>query len=57
MNKEVTEKAIELEKKYGSIALVKACNSSLNKLLVAKGLITEEELQDAFLKEIEEQHV
>ena len=37
-------KAVEYEKRHGSIALLKACGSALNKLLVSKGIVTEPEL-------------
>jgi len=50
------KKRLSLKKKYGSIAFIKASVSAsvsaVNKLLVAKGLVTEE-LQDACLKEME----
>ena len=37
-------KAVEYERRHGSIALLKACGSALNKLLVSKGIVTESEL-------------
>ncbi len=51
MTKEILE-GYEFEEKYGTLEFIKVCLSSLNNLLVKKGLITEEELQNSFLKEI-----
>ena len=47
-------KAVEFEKKHGSVALLKASYSSLTRLLVKKGLITEAELVDEFNSLIED---
>lgn len=46
------KECIDFEKEYGSIEFIKICGSAVNKLLVDKGLITKEELQKYFLKEV-----
>lgn len=63
MSEKLKDKAnqntIEFEKNHGSITFLKMAISSLNRLLVEKGLVTKEELRDSFEKQIrnfEEQH-
>ena len=41
--------AEDYEEMYGSETLLKACVSAMNMVLVGKGLVTEAELQNAFL--------
>ena len=51
MTKKILE-AYKFEEKYGTLEFIKVCLSSLNHLLVKKGLVTDKELQNSFLKEI-----
>lgn len=44
--------AAQFEEEFGTNALLKASVSALNKLLVSKGIVTEQELQDALNIEI-----
>jgi hypothetical protein len=43
----------EFEKQHGDIALLKTGCSALSRLLVNKGIITEDELMEAFKREVE----
>lgn len=45
---------IEFEKKHGSIAFLKVCVSAICQTLEKKGLVTEEELKEPFLKTLQE---
>lgn len=48
------DEAIALEKTInGTSHLLKVCFSALNRLLVEKGVITKDELNNAFIKELE----
>lgn len=49
---EVNRVACKFENIYGTDALCKVAMSSVNKLLVEKGLLTEDELLDAFIDEL-----
>lgn len=44
--------SIHYEKKHGSIAFLKLAMSSINKLLVQKKILTEEEMLDSILNQI-----
>ena len=44
----------KMEKEVGEVGFTKACISNLHKLLVSKGILTEKELMDGFVKELEE---
>lgn len=44
----------KMEKEVGEVGFTKACISNLHKLLVSKGILTEKELMDGFIKELEE---
>lgn len=48
----IEDEAIDYEKSYGSVALLKAIGSAVNKLLVKKGLVSIEEIQEAFCSEL-----
>ena len=48
------EKVNEFEKKYGTIEFFKVASSSLNRLLVKKGVVRKEEIQQFLLDEIEQ---
>ena len=45
-------KVIDFEKKYGEAAFLKVCIGTLNKILVDKKIVTEEELVKVFSKEM-----
>ena len=45
---------IEFEMRHGNIALLKTGYSALSRLLVQKGIVTEEELVKAFEREVEQ---
>jgi len=47
-----TDKTIKFEKRFGNLALLKAAISTLNKLLVATGIITEQQLKVTMGKEM-----
>ena len=49
---EIEKKALEFEEKHGPVNFLKLAGSSLNMLLVKKGLVTEEELLEAFDEEL-----
>ena len=50
---DVRERVFEFEEKYGTEDFIKTGCSALNRLLVEKGIITAEELQESMLKEME----
>lgn len=52
--KDVRKAAVQYEKEYGTEQFLKVCISVLNKMLVRANICTKEDLQKAFLKEIEE---
>ena len=49
---EYLEDAERLEREEGTIELLKVALSALNKILIAKGLLTKEELQKSFRQEL-----
>ncbi len=51
---EVNRVARKFEKIYGTEALLKVSFSSFAKLLVEKGVITEEDILDSFIEEVSE---
>ena len=51
---ECFEKVNEFEKKYGTMEVLKVASSALNRLLVKKGILTKEEIQQSVLDEIEQ---
>lgn len=50
----VNQLARKFENIYGTDAILKVAISTLNNILVAKGIILEDDLQDAFLEKLEE---
>jgi len=54
MSEETEKKAIEFEKQHGALNLMKVCLSALNNILIKKGLVEKEELEQEFLKIIDE---
>lgn len=48
------QKAIEFEKNHGPIVFLKMIISSLNRLLIEKGVVSKEELTNSFIRQIEE---
>jgi len=59
MQEEVRQNVIQFEKNHGSIMFLKMALSSMNRLLVEKGIVTVEELQGSFerqINEFEQQH-
>lgn len=48
---EAQEVGGEFEEKYGSEAFIKVCMSTMTRLLVDKGIVTEEELRQRFIDE------
>jgi hypothetical protein len=56
-SRETVDKVVEFEEKHGAVLLLKVIGSSLNRLLVAKGVVTEEELVSSMVKELEETSV
>ena len=49
---DIEKKAVEFEKKHGSMAFIKAVISAINKLLVAKNIVSKYELETALFKEM-----
>lgn len=43
----------DFEKQYGSIKLLKVAGSALTRLLVKKGICSEQELLESFVEEVE----
>ena len=53
VNKEEANKVgVELEEELGSIDFLKVCISTCSRLLVDKGIATEEELRQRFIDEV-----
>jgi hypothetical protein len=52
LDEKVNEVAIGFELRYGTAELIKVALSALNRILVEKGVATEEEIQLMFLKEM-----
>lgn len=50
---QINELASKFEEKYGTDALLKTGLSSLNRLLIEKGLATEDEIYTSFVKEVQ----
>lgn len=53
MKSRIEEKCIKFEKEHGSIEFVRACLTVLNSVLVEKKIITEQELREKMIKELE----
>lgn len=50
---ECNEKCCDFESEHGSIELIKAGISVINKILVDKGIVSEDEIQEAMIKKID----
>ena len=55
MDKEdVKDLAVRFEKEYGSDTLLKAAMSAMNKMLVNKGICTQDEIREYLVRELDE---
>ena len=53
LNQGLRDAAAELVRRHGSVLLLDVCQGTINKMLVSKGIVTSDELRDAYMTDVQ----